>query len=66
MKTKVRVLYPTGASAVIGECAAGDVFEVDSDEAARLVAIGYVEEAKVERASKAPGEKRNIKEPKED
>jgi iron uptake system EfeUOB component EfeO/EfeM len=65
---KIRVLYPTAfASYAKKEPAAGSVIDLDTKVAEALIADGAAEKAdakaSVERATKAPGEKRRVGRP---
>ncbi len=59
MPRKIRVLYPI---AFQYQHEAGDVITVDDNQGENLIRAGYAEEVKpkVERATKAPGEKREV------
>ena len=63
---KVRVLYPSAFQTMEDPPAGGDVITVSDDDAKAFIAAGYAEEVapKVERATKAPGEKRAVARPK--
>jgi hypothetical protein len=65
---KVRILYPTVADSQGIKGMAGDVVDVEEKLARALIAEGVIEPAEnpatVERATKAPGEKRPVGRPK--
>ena len=59
---KIRVLYPTVFAHMDPAPEAGDVVDVEEGEATERIAAGVAEEvrSKVERATKAPGEKKSV------
>ena len=59
---KIRVLYPTVFQHMDPAPEAGDVVTVSDDEAAERFAAGSAEpvKPKVERATKAPGERKSV------
>ena len=63
---KIRVLYPSAFAGMDKPPVASDVVDVSDGEAAAFIAAGYAETVapKVERATKAPGEKRDVRRPK--
>jgi hypothetical protein len=65
---KCRVLYPTVTETHGIKGVGGEIVEVDDDLARALIAEGSLEAAenpaRVERATKAPGEKRPVGRPK--
>jgi hypothetical protein len=63
---KIRVLYPSAFTHIDPPPVGSDVIDLPEAEATAHVAAGYAEPVspKVERATKAPGEKRDVARPK--
>jgi hypothetical protein len=60
---KVRVLYASAFVHLDKPPAGGDIVTVEDSFGKAAIAAGYAEEPKVERATAAPGEKRQVTRP---
>lgn len=65
---KIRVLYPSAFAHLTNPPVGSDIIDLPEAEATAHVAAGYAEPVspKVERATKAPGEKRDVSRPKKE
>ena len=61
---KIRVLYPTAFLDLDPVPEGSDIVDVPEARANGAILNGYAEQIKVERATKAPGEKSNVTKPK--